>query len=317
MTKLFHSISLIYNHQTTKICIALFILFFGLLLCTILSNMLKKAIHILFKKNKILENNIAKLNQSNFSNSIQLIFLGWFFIFGFSILTITSPIPNYITIIATILSYIGIISIGIKIANTIELFLTCKAKQTVTKYDDLLAPLISRTIKIIIFIVGIFSIAEILNLPITSLLTGLGIGGIAIAMAAKDTIANIFGSITILSDRPFNIGDWVKINDMEGTNEDLGFRSTKIRTFYNSLISVPNSLLLTASVDNLGERTYRRFNTKLSVIYSTPVDKIKAFNEGIKSLILEHPTTRKDYFLVHLNEFSSASLDILLYCFFF
>ena len=158
--------------------------------------------------------------------------------------------------------------------------------------------------------------ADLFGLPLNSIVTGLGIGGIAIAMAAKDTIANIFGFVTIVTDRPFSIGDWVKIQNNEGTVEKLGFRSTQIRTFYNSVISIPNSTFLNSSVDNMGLRKYRRFSTNLSITYSAAADDIESFCEGVRELIRQHPQTRKDYFFVHLNNLSQSSLDILLYCFF-
>jgi MscS family membrane protein len=161
----------------------------------------------------------------------------------------------------------------------------------------------------------IVSIAEIFNLPLSSLLAGLGIGGIAIAMAAKDTIANIFGSLTVLVDRPFHIGDWVVIDDTEGTVEDVGFRSTRVRTFYDSVITIPNSLLLTAKVDNMGSRTYRRIRENLSITYQTAADDVDAFCDAIRQIISEHQHTRKDYFLVNFTGFKDSHLEIMLYCF--
>ena len=96
----------------------------------------------------------------------------------------------------------------------------------------------------------------------------------------------------------------------------MGFRSTRIRTFHNSVITLPNSKLTTASVDNMGRRKYRRFSAKLGVQYDTTPDQIEAFCEGIRELLRQHPYTRKDYFQVYLNEFSDSSLNIFLYCFF-
>jgi MscS family membrane protein len=117
-------------------------------------------------------------------------------------------------------------------------------------------------------------------------------------------------------ERPFQVGDWVLIGDIEGTVEELGFRSTRIRTFYNSLITLPNVNLISAAVDNYGARRYRRWKTTLGVTYDTPPEKIEAFCEGIRELIRRHPYTRKDFFLVFLNDFGASSVDILVYMFF-
>jgi MscS family membrane protein len=128
-------------------------------------------------------------------------------------------------------------------------------------------------------------------------------------------VANFFGAITIFIDRPFQIGDWVKIDDIEGTVEDVGFRTTRIRTFYNSLVTIPNAKLTGTPVDNLGARDYRRIKTTLGLTYSTTPNQMQAFVEGIRAIIVAHPETRKDYYEIHFNGFGAYSLDVLLYCF--
>ncbi|MBK5938096.1 mechanosensitive ion channel protein MscS [Halochromatium roseum] len=157
--------------------------------------------------------------------------------------------------------------------------------------------------------------ADRIGLPAYSVLTGLGVGSLAIALAARETLANLLGSIAIMLDRPFAIGDWIKLNGVEGTVEDIGFRSTRIRTFYDSQLSVPNSSTMAATIDNMGRRTYRRVYTTLAIRYDTPPERIEAFVEGIKAVIMATPSTRKDYFHVVLNDFAPSSLDIMLYFF--
>ena len=189
------------------------------------------------------------------------------------------------------------------------------AAGTATKYDDLLIPLLRSSAKVFIAAFGVVFLADNLNINITGLLAGLGLGGLAFALAAQDTVKNFFGSITVLVDRPFQVGDWVVIGDIEGTVEAVGFRSTRIRTFYNSLVTLPNANLISADVDNYGARRYRRWKTNLGVAYDTPPEKIDVLCEGIRELVRRHPYTRKDYFHVYLNQFGASSLDILLYVF--
>jgi MscS family membrane protein len=121
--------------------------------------------------------------------------------------------------------------------------------------------------------------------------------------------------MTIMLDRPFEIGDWVRVGNIDGNVESVGIRSTRIRTFYNSLITVPNSEITNKSIDNMGARRYRRIKTNISIAYDTPPESIEAFCEGVRELIRSHPYTRKDYFHCYLNQFSASSLDVLLYCF--
>lgn len=190
-----------------------------------------------------------------------------------------------------------------------------KAAKTESRFDDLLIPLIRKTVKIFITAVGVVYIAGALSIEIVPLLTGLGIGGLAVAFAAKDTIENFFGSVAVVLDKPFQVGDWIQVDDVDGVVEELGFRSTRIRTFYNSLVTVPNATLVRAKVDNYGERKYRRTSTSLSLTYDTPPDRIEAFCEGVREIIRTHPYTRKDFYCVYFNNFGAHSLDVMLYCF--
>lgn len=190
-----------------------------------------------------------------------------------------------------------------------------RAASTETKLDDVVVPLLRKTVKIFVLVMGVIYGANVLDIPILPLLTSLGIGGVAFAFAAKDTVENLFGSVAVLLDRPFDVGDWVVVDGHEGTVEAVGFRSTRIRTFYNSQITVPNSNLVRAVVDNYGRRKYRRWRCHIGVQYDTTPDQLVSFTEGIRELVRTHPFTRKDYFQVWVHEFADASINILIYVF--
>jgi MscS family membrane protein len=157
--------------------------------------------------------------------------------------------------------------------------------------------------------------ANQLGLPSYSIFAGLGISGLAIALAAREALANLLGSLVIMFEKPFRVGDWIRVGDDEGLVESVGFRSTRIRTFYDSLVSLPSSKLIEANVDNLGARKYRRVKTTLAITYDTPPQKVQAFVDGIKDIIRNHPKTQKDKFHIVFNDFGSHSLDILVYFF--
>ncbi|WP_275099746.1 mechanosensitive ion channel family protein [Sedimenticola hydrogenitrophicus] len=202
-----------------------------------------------------------------------------------------------------------------RLVDIVAIYLLRRASLTESKLDDALVPLIPRSLKIFVTVIGFVFIADNVNVDVSSLLAGLGLGGLAFALAAKDMVQNLFGSVTVLMDRTFSVGDWIIIGGVEGSVERIGFRSTRIRTFYNSLVTVPNSKFITADVDNMGERRYRRLSCKLSLTYDTPPDRIEAFCEGVRELIRQHPYMRKDYYQVYLNEFAASSLNVLLYVF--
>ena len=190
------------------------------------------------------------------------------------------------------------------------------AERTESALDDLLVPLAVKSLKVFVVAMGIVFLAHQLRFNVLGLATGLGLGGLAFALASQDLVKNLFGSVMVIADRTFQVGDWVVVGDVEGTVERVGFRSTRIRTFYNSLVTMPNSALITASVDNLGQRRYRRWKTNVSLTYDTPPDRVEAYCEGVRELVRRHPYTRKDYFQVYLNAFAPASLDVLVYVFF-
>ncbi len=197
------------------------------------------------------------------------------------------------------------------------LYLQRKAELSENKFDDILVPLIRKSLKTFVVAVGIIAIGDALSLDMKGLIAGMGIAGLGVSLAAKDTLSNLFGSLTVLLDRPFRIGDWVLIDGkVEGTVEEVGLRSCRIRTFYNSLITIPNGMLTNAHIDNYGMRQFRRFNTTLGIQYDTPVEKIEAFCQGIRAIIEKHPHTRKDFYHVYLNSLGASSLNILLYVFF-
>ena len=203
-----------------------------------------------------------------------------------------------------------------RLVDLLSLYLQAKAAKTLSTLDDMLVPLFNRVAKLFVSVVGLVFIAGVMQMNIAGLMAGLGLGGLAFALAAKDVVENLFGYLTVVADRPFIVGDWVLINGIEGTVENIGFRSTRIRTFYNSQVSLPNSQLLTSPVDNMGRRRYRRFKTYIALTYDTPPEKIEAFCEAVRNIVMQHPLTRKDYFHVYFNNCGASSLDILIYIFF-
>jgi len=205
--------------------------------------------------------------------------------------------------------------VAYRFVDLLAWYLSERARATQNTFDDMIVPLVRRTAKVFVVLAGSVWVASRVTDDLWGVFAGLGIGSLAVGFAAKDSIENLFGTFTVLMDKPFQLGDWVKIGDLEGTVAEVGFRSTRIRTFYDSLISVPNSTFIDSEVDNLGARSWRRISTRLGVAYDTPPEKIEAFCEGIRQLIRDHPYTRKDFYQVHFNAFGPSSLEILLYCF--
>lgn len=173
-------------------------------------------------------------------------------------------------------------------------------------------PFFRTLFKTILVIIGGLLIIVSLGYDIWPWLAGLSIGGLAIALAAQETIRNIFGSITILADRPFDVGDWIVYDKYEGTVEEIGIRSTTIRTFSDSLLTVPNGRLMDVTIDNMDLRRYRRFQTYLSIVYGTPVEMLEAYVQGIEKLVQKHDFIRKDVYYVYINNLADSSIQIFI-----
>jgi MscS family membrane protein len=152
-----------------------------------------------------------------------------------------------------------------------------------------------------------------LGFPAYSVLAGLGVGGLAVALAARDSLANLFGSMLIMIEKPFRVGHVVRVAGSEGTVEDVGFRSTRVRTSDNSLVSIPNNSVVNATVENLSLRMMRRQRFLIQVTYDTSREKLEELIASIKQAIADHPMTNKTNFNVRFNDFGESSLNILVY----
>lgn len=237
----------------------------------------------------------------------------WFFCLGF--LNLPEQSYSALMLVVRLVLMVGTTWAVCSLIEYVAEVLSHLALRTDTRIDDVVVPMVQRALKILVVALGIVWIADNMDMDVAALLAGLSIGGLALALAARDTVENFFGTVSILADRPFEVGDWIDTEGVEGTVESVGFRSTRIRTFYNSLITLPNALLTRAKVDNLGARRYRRIRETLGVTYDTPADKLEAFVEGIRELIRRHPYTRKDYFHVYFHSYGDSSLNIMLYLF--
>ena len=215
----------------------------------------------------------------------------------------------------------SIFKIFLRMVDYIGLILLKRAEESENKMDDQLVPFAVEIIKFLVWVFAIFTIlGNVLGVNMTALVTGLGIGGIAIAMASKESLENLLGSFTIFLDKPFTVGDMVTVGSITGKVEKVGLRSTRLRTFDRSLVTLPNKKMIDAELDNLGERPVRRVKFSVGLTYETSVEQIKKIVDDIQTMIDGHPRTTneegeksKDQVArVRFEEFGSSSLDVLV-----
>ena len=187
-----------------------------------------------------------------------------------------------------------------------------KAMETESKVDDQLIPFAIDIAKVLTIVLGsVMILGNVFDVNVTALVTGLGIGGVAFALASKESLENLLGSFTIFFDKPFTVGDTVTLGGVTGTVEKVGFRSTRIRTFDKSIVTVPNKNIISAELDNLGARPVRRVKFNIGLTYDTSVENIKKIVDDIQKLIDEHPMTNQEG-KVRFLEFGPSSLDIMV-----
>ncbi len=238
-----------------------------------------------------------------------------FWFFTIHLLQFEGTALTILTITIQIIFSISLIWLCYRLVNVFTEYMQKIAARTNSEFDDQLVPLFQKALKIFVIVFGILVMFQNLGINVISVLAGLGLGGLAFALAARDMCANLFGSIMIFLDRPFNIGDWVVVGSTEGTIEEIGFRSTRIRTFYDSQVTIPNSTLANANIDNMGKRGYRRIKAFFGLTYDTPPQKMEAFLEGVRNIVEANPNTRKDYYHIVFNEYGDHCLQVMLYCF--
>jgi MscS family membrane protein len=179
-----------------------------------------------------------------------------------------------------------------------------------------LVPLGGRVVKLAIVAMGIVAMLGELGFSVASLVTGLGIGGLALALAFQKTGENVFGAFAIGVDQPFRVGDFVKIEDFSGTVETIGMRSTRIRTLDRTLVSLPNGRLAEMRLETFAVRDRIRLNTSIGVLYSTTADQMRAVLTGCEKVLRDHPRIWPDRVVVRFAGFGPSSLDIEIMCWF-
>ncbi|TCP31820.1 MscS family membrane protein [Scopulibacillus darangshiensis] len=200
-------------------------------------------------------------------------------------------------------------------SNATGLFFNHVSSRLNIRFDQIVLPFLSKIIKLIVVLITIAIVFAVWGYDINGLVAGLGIGGLAIALAAKETLSNFFGGLVIITETPFTIDDWIRTPSVEGTVEDINFRSTKIRTFDQAIVTVPNSTLANEPITNWSKMGKRRILFNLGLSIHTPKDKIEAARKAIYNMLVGRDDIDDETILVHFYQFSPSTLDLQLYFF--
>lgn len=222
----------------------------------------------------------------------------------------TITVIEVIDKIFTFLVIISSVRIALKIIDFIAHIFAYKASLTESRMDDQMVPFLKELTKILVIITCVFVVmGAVFDMNVATIIAGLGIGGLAIALAAQDTLQNLLGSFTIFADKPFVVGDLVHIEGYDAVIEKVGFRSTLLRTLDKTLVIIPNKKMIDSPLENLTLRNLRRVEFNISLPYYTKPDVMKKISTQIKDFINQHAKTSNDTIVV-FNAFSASSLDI-------
>jgi MscS family membrane protein len=213
--------------------------------------------------------------------------------------------------IVKVVSTFIIMLIALRVLDIMMLYFRKLTQRTENKLDEQVVPILRRSLQAVIILWAIFQALNLLEVNVTALIAGVSIGGLAIALAAQDTVKNLIGSAMIFVDKPFQIGDFIDLGGFAGTVEEVGFRTTRIRKSDSSIVAVPNGVIANQAITNLGVRVYRLFQTQLGVVYGTSPEAIQLFTDSLKQLIEAHPNTQKEGYYVHLTTLADSSLGIM------
>lgn len=196
--------------------------------------------------------------------------------------------------------------------KVIIVYLENAATKTESKMDDQVIPIFDRMVKILIIIGALFYVLSVVGVNVAALIAGLSIGGIALALAAQDTVKNFIGSIMIFLDKPFQVGDFIKVEGEYGTVTEVGFRSTRVMLKDTSILAIPNGQVANMSIQNLGVRFYRILDTEISLTYDTPPYLIDQFVEGIRKIMELHPMVVQEDKFIFFSRMADSSLNVMV-----
>jgi len=288
---------------------------FGIIL---ISFILGKILKYILQKSAVRVENLqrrvlgATLDAS--SRGIVFLFSAFGISLGLAFLELKSKVAAISEVASAILVSIGIGYFLFWLVEIPSRWLAEIAEKTESKLDDTLVPIIRKSLRITIIILVLVQIAQTLSdKPITSIIACLGIGGLAFALAAQDTIKNFFGFIVLLIDKPFKIGDRVVFEGHDGPVEEMGFRSTKIRTLDGHLVAVPNGQLANQVIRNITSRPFIKRTVNLTITYDTPPEKIDRAVEILKEILDNHDgMAEKRPPHIYFNDFNADSLNIIV-----
>ncbi len=243
--------------------------------------------------------------------AIFLIFIFGFYI-AYKILTLSEEVEQTFFNIVLVLFIINLTWFFTRLLDgLITYYLIPLSKKTGTDLDDAILPILQKAGKVVLVFIAAIIILDKFGYNVTSLIAGLGIGGLAVALAAQDTLSNMFGGITIIADKPFSLGNRIRIGGNDGFIKEIGIRSTKMTTLDGSDLIIPNSTIAKEIIENISREKSRRIKMTIGVEYSTPTKKLENALKIVQEIIKKHSYTENEA-KIFFEQFADSSLNITI-----
>ncbi len=257
---------------------------------------------------------LANVSFKSAANSITFLIFSIGLTIGFRFLIIPEGVEGLINTTLEVLVILAIGHFVYRQIDVLDTWLRRFAKDDAA-IDDMLIPIIGKSLRVVVVILVILQSAQALSdQPITSILAGIGIGGLALGLAAQDTIRNFFGSLMIFADKPFNVGELISLNDKLGTVQEVGVRTTKVKTLDGHLLTVPNGVLANTTIHNIGKRQFIRRVFSVTITYDTPPDKVDRAIEILKEILDNHEGMNEDFPpRVFFDDLNADSLNLICF----
>jgi MscS family membrane protein len=254
----------------------------------------------------------SQLLSLNIEKPLASLIIGVFWLAAIDSLEFPAKFAKYFELLAKLWIVLNLIFLCYRMVDALGFLMSRWAKRSESTADDQLVPFAKKALKVVVIILGVLVFMQNVGINVAALLAGLSLGGVALALAAQDTFANLFGSITIFFDNPFKVGDHIKVGGAEGVVEEIGFRSTRIRSFVSTLITIPNSIVAKEVIDNWGVRQSRRIRFVLNLHYDTPQASIEQFCDTLKYYLKNDPNVVPGSDVVSFTTLGASSLDVLV-----
>lgn len=272
--------------------------------------------YIIIRMFKIRAKNKKVIKESAFYKPLAVFFT----IFGIYISIVFLRVPLAITdeamqIVRKIFEIVSVIAFARGLAASFEprSSLVKKMKERTSKdVEDSMFDFILKIVRAIIYIVAGFIVITLLGINLNGLVAGLGVGGVIVTLAAQDTAKNLFGGLVIFLDKPFIVGDWIEMSPYEGTVEDITFRSTRVRTFENSVVNIPNSIISNSSIINWSKMEKRRYKTNLCLELDTPLEKLDILQKRVREMLQQREAIYDESIIVKFDEIKDNGINVLV-----